>query len=295
MTPTVSIIIPTTALKAREHEIARAIASVLDQSGVDVQPILVVNGARFDPALVASLKADDRVVVVQIDEGNVSRARHAGVRRCDRPFFGFLDDDDEMLPGAVAARLKCFDDAVDVVVSNGWYRSAQGDETVIVPDDIMRRIEHDPLDALLDFNWFSAACGLFRAATMPPALFDIDLKFYECTWIALSLIDQRKTIRRCEIDGFRMHQGTPASASKTKDYCRANPEFIRRMRRFERFGDAFDRTCRRRLPIALNLLSQLEMEWGHYGRAWVAHLRCLASGGLGYLPYTRRLLRPPRR
>jgi glycosyltransferase involved in cell wall biosynthesis len=294
MSSEISIVIPTIAVTERRDGLYRAIGSIVEQQGVDALPVVVVNGSRFDPALVAELAADPRIHLLQIAEGNVSRARHAGLLASTRPFFGFLDDDDELLPGGLAARHARFADDVDVVVSNGYFLTRQDEQTEIVPRDIMARIEADPLGAFMDCNWFSAASGLFRAASIPASLFDFDLRFYECTFIALRLMDQRARIRFCETFGFRMHQSTPDSATKTKAYVRAQPDFVRRMRTFRRFGTAYDRHCVRKLANSLNLVSRLEREWGHYHRAWFAHLQCLASGGLRFLPYTRHLLMPRR-
>src|SRR6187549_269028 len=97
---TITIIIPTACEARRVSLLHRALDSVVAQEGVDVHPVVVVNGSRVDESLCASIVARPGVTVLRRDEGNVSAARRAGMRLVDGAYFGFLDDDDEFLPGA---------------------------------------------------------------------------------------------------------------------------------------------------------------------------------------------------
>ncbi len=101
----VSIIIPTTCLAQRASLLRRAIDGVLSQAGVYLELIVVVNGTCFDQTLYSALRTDERFQVLYLPEGNVSAARSAGLRAAQGEFYGFLDDDDEYLPGALFTRV----------------------------------------------------------------------------------------------------------------------------------------------------------------------------------------------
>jgi glycosyltransferase involved in cell wall biosynthesis len=287
-----SVIIPTIASPERADALRRAIASVLKQVGAKAQPVVVVNGARFDAQLVRELRDDPRVTVLQFEEGNVSRARFEGARHAKTETFCFLDDDDELTPRSVRERLDAFGPDVDVVVCNGVFH-LHGVERIAVPRAVGDRINADPLGTLMAFNWFCSPSAMFRASTVPASLFDFRRRFFECTWMALKLLEAHKRFAYVDVCGFRIHQSTSDSAHSSKEYARALPEFMRELRALRGFGVEYTRAVADRKIRALNQLSRLEMGWGNYGRAWATHLRCLtARGGLRYLPYTRHLLVP---
>ena len=68
---TITIIIPTACEARRASLLHRALDSVIAQEGVDVHPVVVVNGSRVDESLCASIVARPGVTVLRRDEGNV--------------------------------------------------------------------------------------------------------------------------------------------------------------------------------------------------------------------------------
>src|SRR5271156_2304964 len=93
----ISIIIPTLVAVERTDLLMRAINSVLTDQGSTVVPIVVANGNRFAPEVLAALKSRRDIRYLYREEGDVVAARLAGRKLVDTEFFGALDDDDEFL------------------------------------------------------------------------------------------------------------------------------------------------------------------------------------------------------
>lgn len=286
--PRISIIIPTTAERSREAMLERAISSTLSQERVAAQIIVVVNGDRFDGPLVARLRSDPRLVVIQRYEGNVSAARYEGLIAATGEFFCFLDDDDEFLPGALALRAALFTADADVVVTNGFLDEGSGD-AVLVPAAVAARANADPASSFLRFNWFASPGSMFRTATVPPTLFDMRLRHFEWTRLFFALLAAGKVIRFYDCPTFRKFEHA-GSVSRSLEYMAAYPAFLRELMTLD-LNPAVRRALKAKYRTALNALSRLEMRRRRRLAAWLAHLRCLLSGGWQYLPYTRHLLR----
>ena len=81
---------------------------------------IVVNGERFDRDLFAALKRQRGVRVLYQTKPSIFLARRYAREEVRAPFFGFLDDDDQLLPGALATRVRALvtDLKADVVVTN---------------------------------------------------------------------------------------------------------------------------------------------------------------------------------
>src|SRR5579872_1226627 len=120
MTDAISVIMPTTALRLRGKCLMRAIDSVVTQEGVIPIPIVVVNGRNRDSELTNEIARRTDLTLVLQDEGDLPKALKTGRAAVQTPWFAELDDDDELLPGALAARLDAFRERPDcgAVVSN---------------------------------------------------------------------------------------------------------------------------------------------------------------------------------
>src|SRR5690606_14394 len=122
MPDSITIIIPTTCERPRLEQLDRAINSILHQSGVEAKVLIIVNGNRFDPAAYDSLRSRSDVVVEDREIGSAPKACEYGRSLIQTTYFGFLDDDDELLPNALSVRLGAFskNPNADVVVTNGY-------------------------------------------------------------------------------------------------------------------------------------------------------------------------------
>ena len=286
--PRVSVIIPTTCEDRRTLMIRRAITSVQSQDG-EIELLVVVNGSSYAESLLSELRANNGLKVVQIEEGNVSAARYAGLLAVTGDLFCFLDDDDELLPGALSTRVGCMASDVDVLVTNG-YRHNGGDGLVVQPE-LAERINADLVGTFLEYNWFASASALFRRGNVDVSLFDFRIKYFEWTFLFFKLIEHPLTIRFVDQVTYRIHEDHPVSASKSIDYTNAHPGFLQELMSMKTVvkGRNF-RELRRKYQAALNRLSRIESERGDRAAAWAAHARCLMAGGWRYLPYTRHLI-----
>ncbi|HLI12316.1 MAG TPA: glycosyltransferase family 2 protein [Alphaproteobacteria bacterium] len=290
MESTVSIVIPTIASAARAPLLWRALDSVLRDQGARVIPIVVANGQRFSPPALDALKSRSDIRFFYREEGSAVGARLAGREAVDTEFFAMLDDDDEFLPGAVAARLASFknDPAVDVVVTNGFRRHGQL-EVIDFPN--FAAFPRDPLWHLMSYSWLQPAAGLYRSATIHPGYFAEVPRSMEWTYLAARLALERR-LRFVDTPTYRMHRETAESLSASRHYQQGEPEAIRRMMALE-VPARIRKRLKKKYAASLHFLAELARQDGEARTAWGYHLRSLAAPyGLRYLSYTRHLLRP---
>src|SRR6185295_1279548 len=94
------------------------------------------------------------VELVRLEAADFPAALRAGRVRVRSPYFAELDDDDELLPGALATRVAAMEahPDVDVVVTRG-YVDHQGRRELNLRD--LEGLQADPLRSLLDQNWLA--------------------------------------------------------------------------------------------------------------------------------------------
>lgn len=97
--PLASVVIPAWNAAAT---ITGAIDSALQQDGV-VDVVVVDDGSTDSTVQLAEAVTDARVMVIHRSHTGVCAARNAGARAARGEWLIFLDADDELLPGAVAA------------------------------------------------------------------------------------------------------------------------------------------------------------------------------------------------
>jgi glycosyltransferase involved in cell wall biosynthesis len=287
--PAITVIIPTTCEAKRELVIRRAVKSVLTQSGVDVQLLIVANGARFDQRIIDELRAYPRIAVHMLGEPSYPAACRHGRSLVATEFFAYLDDDDEFLPGALFTRVTPLleDATVDFVATNG-YLSSGGRETLAY--DPSAKIEQEPLEELLRANWMQPCGNLFRGATVTLDYFDGTTKYYEWTLLAFRL-SQKLTLRFIDIPTYRKHD-TAESLYKSAGVVEGAIVVIDMLIAYNT-KDSLRGTLARLRGAALHATSDVHRQAGHYARAWKFHLSSLRyPRGWRYLPYTRRLLLP---
>lgn len=285
----VSIIIPTTCMASRVDLIERSIASVYSQDEVNVEIIVVANGPGCHMPLLQKLKHDNRITTIYRAEGNVSSARYEGLKEAKNTFVGFLDDDDEYLPGALGYRLDrmLHDRTIDVLVTNGF--GYQTRDVPLVDANINRLIEVNMIDAFLERNWFASAAPLFRMDRIEQDLFDIKHKYYEWTYLFFSLVATNRVITYDPKITYRIYQDHSSSASRGENYLFAYPEFLDALLKLP-LDKKLKTKIRRKRQSAMNYLSVYHLERHRKLRATKYHLSTLWAGGWRYLPYSRRIL-----
>lgn len=287
--PTISVIIPTTCEHSRRSLIERAIHSVLTQEGVSAELLVVVNGERFDAGLLQTLRSDHRFSVLYVKEGHVSRARHHGLTASTGDFFGFLDDDDELLPQALRLRLDQMlaDPCIDVLVTNGLIRDAV--DVVHVPEGFEAEIHDDPGLSFLRHNWFASPASMFRRTTVEGEIFDISHRYFEWTYLFFRLLSREKQIRYSGAITYRKHEDNPLSVSRSRDYQLALPAMLQDLLGFP-LRPALRTIIKKKYVAALNANSTLHLVDRNFPQAIAFHIKCLCAGGWQYIPYTRSIL-----
>jgi glycosyltransferase involved in cell wall biosynthesis len=283
----VSVIMPTLARLERASSLIRAIDSVVSQDGARGIPLVVVNGPSATTEVKEHLARRRDIRVVTLEEAGLPLALKTGRATVDTSYFAVLDDDDELLPGALVTRLQALDEAAaDVVVTNGYL---QGFGRRVVNIEDFGEIQADPLRALLRRHWLPPCAGLFRTHAVTLDFFEAIPEYREWTYLGLRLALERK-IHFMSRPTFVYRTDTPGSLSKSKASCLAESRAMARMLELPLPRDVRT-TMRARLTAGLHSASDWERRDGNHLAAWRWHLRCLLRPrGWRYLPYTRHLL-----
>ncbi len=286
--PSISIIMPTEARPERALSLRRALDSARSQRGVQVIPIVVANGRATHPTVLAEIGRLPDVDLVRLEVADLPEALRTGRDRVRSPFFAELDDDDELLPGALATRLDALRSRpdVDAVVTQGFVDRG-GPRELNIPD--IEALQSDPLRALFDQNWLAPCAGLFRSATIGREFFAAVPPYLEWTYLALRVALERRVLFLNQPTWIYRAE-TPGSLTKTRDYVLGQPAALRRLLTLPLPMDV-RRRLRGRQSAMLHSAAELERRDGNQGAAWRWHLETLAApGGWRYALYTRRLL-----
>jgi len=121
----ISVIVPTAATQDRAASLTRALESALGQEGVRPDVIVVANGPGCDPDVLATLARRRDIRLIRRHEAGLGPSISTGRDLVNAPFFAELDDDDLLLPGALATRLERMrvQPTVDAVVTTGFLRA----------------------------------------------------------------------------------------------------------------------------------------------------------------------------
>ena len=141
----VSVIIPCYNQSAY---LAEAITSALDQSHPDKEVIVIDDGSTDDTAGVASRF---RVKYVRQSNAGLSAARNKGIAESSGQFLVFLDADDRLLPGGLAAGLDGFSEHPECAFVYGGFQHIAADGSFLRPQE-PPPIEVDLYRALLQYN-----------------------------------------------------------------------------------------------------------------------------------------------
>ncbi len=286
----ITVVIPTAVRPERRDALIRAIASAsLDAASLH-EIIVVANGPHAIGADVEFIRRLPFVRMVTIRTGHYPLARRIGYELVRSQYFCSLDDDDELLAGALDARLDymCANPTVDVLVSNGFDGQSSDGQ---IDDALLAHAARDPLGALLRGNWLANCGGTFRASTVSNDVFGPTFRHYEWTFTAIKLALQYR-IGFVTERHFRYHD-SPGSLSKTAEYLLAESTVWERAEALTRRTADWHRV-RRRLGAAYHSAADLLMASGELRAAWVAHLKSLGlPGGLRYATFTRHLFWPP--
>lgn len=121
-TPRASVVIP---LYQKGAYIKRALESVFRQTEKSLEVIVVDDGSSDEgPRILQEIREPRLVVHTQANEG-VSSARNRGISMARAPWVGFLDADDEWLPGFLESTLRITEASPTVVAAFSNFRDCQ--------------------------------------------------------------------------------------------------------------------------------------------------------------------------
>jgi glycosyltransferase involved in cell wall biosynthesis len=99
----VTVVLPT---RDRRSLLERSLGSALDQTGVELDVLVVDDGSTDDtPAWVASVDDPRVTLVTHVESRGVAAARNTGIERARTPWIAFLDDDDVWAPAKLEEQL----------------------------------------------------------------------------------------------------------------------------------------------------------------------------------------------
>ncbi len=284
----ISVIVRSKGDRARKATLQRAIASVLSQTGVDVEVIAILNGSNYDSGVVAWLQGDERIVCRVFPGPDKPAATALGRALVTGQFFTYLDDDDEFLEDALARRAAVLLERpeADCVATNGYCIDG-GKSRIAYPDCAdFRESFVEPL--LRGHNWLTSCGTLFRTSSVSLPYFEHLTKHCEWTLIGFR-IASRLRVAFLNEPTFRVYN-TPISESKTLAYVETVPLVFTKMLEWNR-DRRFVRPIRRCRSIAFHDACSYYRISGGFGRAWTFHVKSvLEVGGWRYVPYTLLLL-----
>jgi len=287
MAPILTIIIPTVCSEERAATLLRAIESALASATQESIVLVVANGPRVSEGLFRQLQDMPRVQSLRLETGSSPNAVIEGRKLIATEFFGFLDDDDELLQGASELRLQQLqqDASVDIAVING-YREVGGTLNLMMPT--LQGIASEPLRTLLDANWLASCAALFRTRTVGVEVFLDPQPLAEWTWLAYRLALLKMRFCPIEEPGYVIHD-TPSSLSKTQRYVESYIGLFDRMLSENPPAWASRKIVQKRCN-ALHDLSYRALQRGDYRQAWRLHIQSLnAVSGLKYFFFGRKI------
>jgi hypothetical protein len=255
--------------------------------------LVIVNGEEADPDLLACLGAEPGVVVMRIPQRGIPAAFRAGRPAVVTTYFGALDDDDILLPGALTARVAALaaDHSRDAVITDGIIRSAAGDRRM---REHFLDVAADPIREMFRGNWLLPGSWLCRTDRVGEWLFEAMPDHRECTWIGLRLAT-RARLAFLPAPTLVYHEDTPGGAHRNFAYCAAQPAALRRFLTLPLPTDVREQLRRSMAAAYHEAAHRLLIEDGRRGAALQWHLRSLrAPGGLRHLWFSRKLLWPRR-
>jgi glycosyltransferase involved in cell wall biosynthesis len=200
----VSVVIPT---HNRRELLGRTLASVLAQSSVDLEAIVVDDGSSDETPRFLEVLDDDRVRIVRNQPAKgVASARNGGIAAARGEWIAFCDDDDLWAPDKLAAQLHAARETGSVWVYAGAVNvdlqgRVHGGAPPVSPAEL--------LETLPRWNPMPGGCSnviASREALGEVGGFDLDLTILADwdLWLRLSRIGPPACVSR-PLVGYRVH------------------------------------------------------------------------------------------
>lgn len=209
--PKASIVLPT---YNRAHCIKRAINSVLQQSYIDFELIVVDDGSTDNTEDIVTQIQDKRIryIKCEINRG-ANIVRNIGIKAAEGEIVMFQDSDDEWLQGKLEKQMLAFQglpDDVGVVYAGVWIIDSECNSKFHVPSPTVRKKEGDIYRCLLDGNFVACPGAAVRAECFKTAGYYDEslprLQEWEL-WIRLSKCYKFKYINEPLVHAYSQRDG----------------------------------------------------------------------------------------
>lgn len=157
--PRVSVIIPT---YNRPEYLRQAVESVLAQTYVDFEVIVVDDGSTDNTAEVMATFDDRRVHYIFQQNAKLSAARNRGMKAARGEFIALLDDDDLFLPHKLAAQVTFLDSHPEVGLVAGGTQVITAEGTFVRTVEPWHRAPELTLDVCLDTALLTPSAVIFH-------------------------------------------------------------------------------------------------------------------------------------
>ena len=180
MKPKISVIIPCYNLG---EKIKPCLNSVINQSFKDIEIIVVNDGSTDNSLQVIQKFKDDRIVIVNKENGGLPSARKAGYEVAKGEYISHIDGDDEVLPNFLESLYNgAVESGADLVVGDVIF-VVDGKE--IIHKDILqggvvdkKKYLDDILNARYDRILTSVWNKLYKKTLHDKVEFPVDIRFY---------------------------------------------------------------------------------------------------------------------
>jgi glycosyltransferase involved in cell wall biosynthesis len=272
--PEIAVLVPTLGSQARAASLRRALATILSQERVRARPIVVFNGPQIDKSLLDEIGRLPDVRISALPDANLPAALCEARRLVESDWLAALDDDDELLPSALARRVAILEARPEcaAVVTNGIRRGRHGDELHLRPDDA---IENAPMQAMLVKNWMLAGCWLCGSDALPESVFARMPRYLENTYLALALAGSVRIAFDLGEPTLIHNLDTRNSTSASADYRLGQEAALRRILELD-LPPEVRREYERRLGAACWSAAAMHAQRGELSVAWRLVLRSLA-------------------
>ncbi|TCU73595.1 glycosyl transferase family 2 [Bradyrhizobium sp. R2.2-H] len=284
----VSVVIPA---KNAAAYVGETLASALTQGDVG-EVIVVDDGSTDDTVAIVRAMRDPRLRLLHNDAAGVSAARNLGARHASGEWLLFLDADDRLRPGAVAALLSAARGAPRAILVYGDYNTIDGEGRQIGRRDLLkgrRKPSGDVLVQLTAGNFIvNGGIVLTRAdAFRAVGGFDVSLRYCEdwhC-WCRLAAIGEFAFAPKLLLD-YRLHTSNTMNAA-----VRTPQDFLPAVARvfddgliLARLPEGAASGLRQAAEIHLVTYSAMQaVRFGRYREAF-AYLAMIGRLSLGSLP-----------
>lgn len=289
----IDVIVRTLAEPSRSESLFRALDSIQGQKYIQARPVIMVNGGRFNSAVIEALEKRSGIRLYRLNEASAGLACCEGRRQVTAPYFSYLDDDDLLIEDALVKPVNWLDDnpEFDGVINNGHFVKDNGARTELIHIASHVRIGQPAL-SLLDDSWLQPGAFVFRTERIPQGVFDPGWNHMEWTHLAYRLCAEHIHLHFMDIPTV-LYRDTPGSMSKQLAHKEAELRLLKLIRSDSRMSAEVRRRASEKYRNTLHQLAMKSWQGGYASRAWRYHLASMQPPDtLKYLLFSRKLLWP---